>query len=141
MKYIFIVFGFLIIACGNKEEPIISESHNCELETVSSITEYESAPKDHVTIQSIVIKENCLTIKYSASGCSGDSWIVKLIDSEAILESFPVQRNLLFSFKNEEQCEAYITKETSFNIANIKVGEGPVKLNINNTEIDVLYTY
>jgi hypothetical protein len=64
-----------------------------------------------------------------------------LIDSEAILESNPPQRNLRLSLKNEESCEAIINKEVSFDISKLQVDGKKVLLNIFNSSGQILYEY
>ena len=110
-------------------------------ETSSSITTLNS-PSDNIEINSLDINNDCLTINYSASGCSGDTWELSLIDSETILESLPLQRRLILSLRNEEECEAFITRETSFDISGLQVEENEeVLLNIINAEQEFLYQY
>ncbi len=113
----------------------------CEFETLISAEEFVTAPSDPVSINTVEIEGNCLVITFSASGCSGDTWEVKLIDSESIMESLPPQRNLRLSLKNEELCEAYISKEMSFDISNLQVEGYSVQLNLLNSNESVLYSY
>lgn len=80
-------------------------------------------------------------INFSASGCDGETWTVQLIDSEAILESSPPQRHLKFMIENNESCEAYITKDQSFDVSNLKVDGNQVQLNITNAEQNTIYKY
>jgi len=54
---------------------------NYDKEVIISDTLYKNAPNDHVEIIDMKIEGNCLKIKFSASGCDGSSWNVKLIDS------------------------------------------------------------
>jgi len=82
-----------------------------------------------------------LKINFSSSGCNGDTWELKLIDSEDILESNPPQRNLRLSLKNEESCLAYITKELTFDISNLQVNGNKVQLNLTNSDKNILYKY
>jgi len=114
---------------------------NCDFETVISTEQYANAPSDQLTINSLDINDNCLKINFSSVGCSGDTWVLKLIDSGDILESLPPQRNLRLSLKNEEECEAFITKELSFDISNLQVGGNQVQLNITNSDDEILYEY
>jgi len=102
---------------------------------------YTSAGTDDLLINSLDIKGDLLTINFSAGGCDGKSWEVRLIDSGALMESNPPQRNLILSLKNEEGCEAYITKEVVFDISELKVKGDRVWLNINNANHGTLYTY
>ena len=102
---------------------------------------YTSATTDDLLINSLEIKGDFLTINFSASGCDGNSWEVRLIDSGALMYSNPPQRNLILSLKNEEGCEAYITKEVMFDISGLKVNGDKVWLNITNSDKEILYTY
>lgn len=113
----------------------------CEFATIISSEAYENAPSDVLTINSLEINDNCLKINFSSGGCNGNSWEIKLIDSEAILESNPPQRNLRLSLKNEELCYAYITKELTFDISNLRVDGNQVQLNITNSDDTILYEY
>lgn len=102
---------------------------------------YSSTLSDNYTIRSVKIDGDFLTIKFSASGCSGESWKVKLIDSGAVAESLPPQRYLVLSLENYELCEALITKELTFNIAALRVDGKGVWLNFKNFEEGILYEY
>jgi hypothetical protein len=83
------------------------------------------------------IVDNCLKIKFSSSGCSGSTWVVKLIDSEEVIPTFapPPMRRLRLSLDNKEMCEAWITKEISFNIEDLQISGNGVMLNINGKHI------
>ncbi|MCB9256274.1 MAG: hypothetical protein H6579_04005 [Chitinophagales bacterium] len=139
MKYT-LVLSFLalsLLACSKNKDI----NSTCDLASISSIAQYNNAPSDLVSIDSIWIEDNCLHLIFGASGCSGDSWEVKLIDSEAILESYPPQRNLRLSLKNDELCLAYFTKELSFDISNLQVDGDRVYLNLSDSNQGVLYEY
>ncbi len=129
--------AFVIVACSNDDDV----STNCDRFTVVSSEQFENAPKDEVTINSISINDNCLKINFSASGCDGDSWEVLFIDSGGVLFSLPPQRNLRLSLKNEELCEAFITKELTFDIRALHVSGNQVLLNIQNFDEQILYEY
>lgn len=90
------------------------------------------------------INDDCLKIKFSSSGCDGKTWETKLIDSVGIMESFPPQRNLRLSLKNEELCLRIVTKELTFDISNLKVDGNQVLLNVSNSNgqsEQILYEY
>jgi len=102
---------------------------------------YNSALSDNYVIQSIKIDRDFLTFKFSSSGCSGESWKVKLIDSGAVAESNPPQRYLILSLVNKEICKAVITKELTFDISALRVDGKRVWLNFKNFEEGILYEY
>jgi len=126
-------------SCNNDDDS--NNSKTCDFITLVNSEKYANAPSEQLTINSLEISENCLEISFSSSGCIGDTWELKLIDSEDILESNPPQRNLKLSLKNEEECEAFITKELSFDISNLKVDGSQVQLNVTNSDDEVLYEY
>jgi len=122
--------------CSIKEKEI----SNCDKDVIISQTEYENAPNHPVSIVDMKIEGNCLKIKFGASGCSGDNWTVKLIDSGVVAESLPCQRTLRLSLNDIGICAAYFTKEMSFNIENLQIqGNNSVLLNISGKQI--LYKY
>lgn len=142
MKFIRLIIPLfaLVVLLSNCRSPE-QFSHSCEQPTTISAKLYDSAPKDHVTINKMDIEGDCLRINFSSSGCSGDSWVVKLIDAGVIMESYPPRRNLIFSLKNEEMCKAYITKEMTFDVSALKVAPDKVILQITNTGHEILFEY
>lgn len=132
--------GFIMLGCLSDDDNV-QNATNCDFETILSAEEYANSPSHQLQINNLDIEDNCLTINFSSSGCSGDTWEVKLIDSEAVLESYPYQRNLRLSLNNEEECEAYITKEMSFDISNLQLQGNKIQLNITNSEESILYEY
>lgn len=113
----------------------------CDQLVLISEKEYLTAPDDHLTIDSLRIDGNCLIINFSSGGCNGDTWELKLIDSGAVMESYPPQRNLRLSLKNEEPCDAWLAREVSFNISALQISGNPVWLNIKNSGNRILYEY
>lgn len=140
-KNIFTILSIAIVlsSCSNTNEK--DNPNNCDFETIISAEQFINAPSDHLIINSLEIENDCLKINFSSGGCSGDSWDLKLIDSEDILESNPPQRHLRLSLKNEELCHAFITKEFTFHISNLKVNGNKLRLNITNSDDNILYEY
>lgn len=136
-KLVIILFvGLFLFSCEDS-----NDSNFCDFETVVDAEQYETSPSDELDINSLEIVDNCLKINFSSSGCSGDSWEIKLIDSSQIMESYPPQRNVKLSLKNEELCLAYITKEISFDISNLQTDDDKVVLNFVNSDKSIVYEY
>ncbi|QIA08645.1 hypothetical protein [Draconibacterium halophilum] len=113
---------------------------SCDQRVIISPEEYENAPNDPFSITEITITADCLNIRYSASGCDGNTWKIKLIDSGNIAESYPFQRTLRLSLDNNEACRAVIGKDISFDIKDLQiVGDDKVILHVSGEEI--LYEY
>ncbi|PID68724.1 MAG: hypothetical protein CR989_04300 [Flavobacteriales bacterium] len=134
----FIFILFLMNTCINND---VAENHNCDYKTIISLAQYQNAPSDNLTINSLKIENECLIINFSSSGCDGQSWEVNLIDSGNVYNDNPLQRNLRLSLKNKELCEAYITKELSFDISNLKVEGHKIQLNLINSGKSLLFEY
>lgn len=119
---------------------IFNSQSNCDQDVIINQAEYENAPNHPVSIEDMQIEDNCLRIKFASSGCSGSTWVVKLIDMGVVAESYPCQRTLRLSLDNKEACLAVIDKEMSFNIEDLQIhGDNKVLLNISGTWI--LYEY
>jgi len=123
--------------CSIKEK---DNQSNCDQDVIISAVEYENAPNHPISIIDMKIEGNCLKIKFGASGCSGNNWIVKLIDSGMIAESLPCQRQLRLSLNDIGDCDAYFENEMSFNIEDLQIqGNKSVILHISGKTI--LYEY
>ena len=114
---------------------------NCGDQAIVNEEDYVLAARDELVINRLVIQDDCLTVSISAGGCDGESWEVRLIGSEAVLRSLPPQRPMLLSLNNREECEAFITREYSFDITPTKAGGSAVWLNFIGTEQMILYEY
>lgn len=132
---LFLVFAITLTGCSSDD----GNQTNCDFNSVISPQEYENATSAQFMINRLEIVDDCLKINFSSGGCDGNTWKVKLIDSGAILKTDPPQRNLKLQLRNEELCEAYISKEWTFDISNLKVDGNKVQLNITNSDKTILY--
>ena len=131
-----VLFGTSILNSCDKTE----DKNSCDPNVIISKTEYQNAPDDPFSITEMTITGDCLNMKFGASGCDGNTWIVKLIDLGLVAESSPCQRTLRLSLDNKEACLAVPTKEISFNIKNLQIhGNDKVLLHVSGEEI--LYEY
>ena len=143
MKTLKLIFGLIIIAitivsCNDENE---NQPSNCDQAVLISADLYKNAPNDQLTINKVELTGDCLKISFAASGCSGNSWEVKLIDSGVTLYSNPPQQNLRLSLKNEELCKAFIGKEMTFDISKLQISGNRILLNITNSGDQILYEY
>ncbi|MEM9142658.1 MAG: hypothetical protein AAGA86_06695 [Bacteroidota bacterium] len=139
-KIVFLsLFGLALCSCSDDDDG--TSMGNCDLGTVISESRFNDAPSDALTINTLSVEGDCLMINFSAGGCDGSSWEIVLIDSGAILESDPPQRNLRLSLNNEELCAAIVQRELTFDISNLRVEGNQVRLNLVNSEDSVLYSY
>ena len=139
LKHYILLSLFFIIGC---QQEIIEST--CDQVVLIDNYAYNNNSSSNFTINSVEIVDNCLKINFGASGCDGNSWQEKLIDSGNVLESYPAQRNLIFNLENSELCLAYFTKEVSFDISSLQIdSESSLILNIDNGDnnFELLYEY
>lgn len=133
-----IIIGLTLTYCDKETD---NSSTVCDKSVIVDEDQYNNEPNDQLTIISAELDNDCLKINFASSGCSGSSWEVKLIDSGVILYSDPPQRNLRLSLKNQELCDAYIGKEITFDISDLRVNGDKVLLNLTNSGDQILYEY
>lgn len=103
---------------------------------------YEKAVTDTFSLVDFDIVDDCLTVEVGASGCDSESWSLVLVDSGAIAESFPEQRNLKLIFTNDEACLAVFSQTRIFNLIELRVqGSNEVVLNIEGIPEAINYMY
>ncbi|MAN27729.1 MULTISPECIES: hypothetical protein [Mesonia] len=143
---IFLALACVFVSCDSDDDnnEIITDpfDYNCDQEVVVSSDQFENATTSDFVFTDYSFTEGCLELSYSASGCDGSTWTVELIDSGAVMESAPPQRNIRMVLDNQELCQAVIRKETSFDISSLQVeGTDKVILHLENFEEDILYEY
>jgi hypothetical protein len=127
---------------ANEEQPIktakilvteVNNSSNCDQKAIVSLSGFENIPNHRVVINNVIREGNCLKINFSASGCSGDTWVVNLIAVPSVAAVVPPEFAVRLSLNNPEECEAWINREMSFNLENLQrfnQNIGRVRLNI-----------
>ena len=131
----------LLFSCSGNPNSDNPTQSNCDTAVIISPNMFTDAPGESLTINSVEIIEDCLLLNYSAGGCSGNDWKITLIDAGVVLESDPPKRRLRVSFENPELCEAYITKEKTFDISGLQIEGGQVQFTLMNNGQEIIYTY
>ena len=135
--------GFNLILDDDWDDEVVDFTYgqtDCDQNVIISANEYANAPNDPFSIIDMNIVNDCLKIKFTASGCSGDTWIVKLIDAGDITGQDLLNRTLRLSLDDREECEALPVKEVSFNIKGLQIlGSDRILLNVSGHEI--VYEY
>lgn len=94
---------------------------NCDSTVQINAAAYQATTTINYQIQEAVINEDCLSIKFTSSGCDGSSWETDLFDADITGESLPVQRRARLALVNKEVCNAIVTKTISFDLTRIRV--------------------
>jgi hypothetical protein len=113
---------------------------NTDQEVIISETLYNQTNTDNYTIEEAVIIGDTLRVTIQSSGCDGSEWDAKLVDSGVVAESYPVQRFAKISLKNEELCDAILTRNFTFNITSLRV-EDQLYLNLEGWDSQLHYDF
>ncbi len=138
--YLWLFCFAILAACGNGVDhpPAVS----CGPEVIISSELFSTAETELLDIIELNIIADCLVVTVGSSGCDGETWVVKLIDAGQVLESLPVQRNIVISISNEEECDAYFMRDYAFDISDLQIGDsGTILLNIFNSGDQISYEY
>lgn len=135
----FAVCAASVINCTKQVAPPVEEQEGV---AVLSYTRFLEPGSSHFTLNKATIVGDNLEIEISASGCSGMTWKVGLVDSEAVAYSLPIQRFMRVTFENMELCLAYFTKKYTFDLKPIRVqGYNKIHINLNNWDSPLIYSY
>ena len=135
-----VILCFMNMQCEDDDTRLSSKI--CDETTVVNEDIYKNLVSDHFTFVNAEITNNCLTIEISASGCDGNSWEFKLVDSGAVAESSPEQRYLKFQLINEEACLAVFKKTVSFDLTPLQInGSQEIILHLEGLEPSLHYKY
>lgn len=114
---VYLIALLSLFACKETDEPLPEPATNCDQFVIVGAEQFDEAADDFHVISRAEIVGDCLEVDFTASGCNGDRWEVTLIDSEAVAESFPVQRSIRLSLNNPELCQAIFMQTHSFDLA------------------------
>ena len=126
-------------SCNKKDTSVIEE---CGDHVITSHDAFVNYPNDDLDIIDVEIDGECLTIKFAAGGCDGETWKVELVAEEAIQKSLPPQRTMRLSLEDKEECEAYITKEVTYDLLSTRYADGKeIILRLEDWKEEIRYIY
>ena len=141
-SYLLILLGLFFSDCKKDDlvtvDPPVS---NCEDIAIIDADQYINGPADEFFWQSASIDGDCLklVVRYGG-GCEEVDF--KLYDSSAIMESFPLQRNIRISLDDDDFCEALVTQELSYDLTPLQVeGYSKIILNLQGFDESLTYNY
>lgn len=125
---VLIVLCFTNMQC-DKDNPEVNLDNPCDEVVIVGRELYGNLISDDFQFIDVEIFDDCLSIKIGASGCDGENWGFNLIDSGAIAESLPEQRNIKFQLvNNEEDCDAYFEKTIAFDLKPLQINNSVNKI-------------
>ena len=135
LKRIYLIFSVIIFMSCEESDSITNTNEN----VIIDANQYQKTNTNNYTIIDVKLEGDLLTIKIGASGCSSESWKAILVDSSAILESNPLQRNIKLNLENNEACLAYFEVEYTFNIQSLTQNLSPIYFNLEGWNTQILH--
>lgn len=135
----FMLLAFLFVKC--KDSGTDSANTLCDKDIIIEDSLYADMPDDEYFLKSVEISGDCLSITIQYGGGCGNVE-AELVGSEAIEKSYPPQREIRLSFKDEDTCEALVNKKFTFNLTPARyIGGKSIILKIKNRSEPVTYNY
>ena len=141
MKYLRYIIIFLILSTTFSCQESENQSITCDKTVIIDNNLYKNGPDGYFFFNDVYIEDDCLIIEFSASGCSGESWELALFDAGVVKESYPVQRDIRMSLKNNEDCLAIFTRTVSFNLIPLRNDDPRIYLNLKDWDELLEYRY
>lgn len=142
-KFVFalILFALFMESCNDETTDIASLNSVCDQIAIVNPSRFTITQPEGYTITRIQLIDDCLQVEIQASGCSGDTWKVDLIDSGNVAESNPEQRYLKISLNNAELCDAVISKTFTFDLSPLRISSPSILLNLDLWNEQIAYAY
>ena len=141
MKWISFLFLITAMTNGCDKDPVFESDCDDVLEINKNA--YINGPKDDFAFDTLVLSGNCLELTYFYGGGCGTTEM-NLYDYDAFIDNtmeLP-KRKLRFSFKDEDNCEAYIKETISFDLSPLqKNNPSPIRLEIDGWQEIINYYY
>lgn len=127
---------------------LVSLALGCKDESINGacgpkiiITEEEGTIiSDPYQVTSAFIENDCLAIEIVAGGCNGNSWEATLFMSPLLAESLPPQASLQMALKDQELCEAAISRIFYFDLQPLENIANPIILHLIGWEEPIYYS-
>lgn len=139
-----IVFLILITAimtnCGNDDDNQSSPLNNANAIRIDDDL-FSNAPNDEFKINAVTITGNNLKLTIDYGGGCGEIYY-DLITESGYIETDPIQKNMRLAFDDQDNCEALLELELSFDLTAIQVSStDSILINLEKWENQLVYNY
>ncbi len=131
----------VLLIIGSDSCKKVDKIPSTEKQVIIDDKAFNTYPNDPSFISDAKITGDSLQIKFGASCCSGNSWIIKLVGSREVVYSDPPRRLIRLSLKNDEICMMACVKTVIFDLKPFRVSGGKIILNLNGWSGQLLYNY
>ena len=134
-----LILGLFVISNYSCEQDASPECGG-EYVVINSVR-YADAPDDDFFLTDVSISGNCMNIAFQYSGGCGDIR-GELIDADVVEAGNPIRRDLRFSFRDQDNCEALINSAFKYDLTPLQVeGETQIRLRLEGWSGLLMYNY
>jgi hypothetical protein len=132
----------LNISCSDDNNNNNVNSNCDKLSQVISEENFQDVITANYMITNAALDGDCLSVTISSSGCNGETWEMKLLGTNNVMESLPLQRDVKIELDNQELCLAVFQKTVSFDLIPFRVeGQNQVDLHLDGWDETIEYQY
>ena len=143
MKYKITILIFItafMISCKSDDDNASSSLENLDVIRVEEDL-FVNAPNDDFDIINASISTNNLNLTIEYGGGCGNIYY-DLVTGNDYLETIPIQKNIRLAFDDNDNCEAGIELELSFDLTQIQVSNTDrILINLDKWEDQIEYNY
>lgn len=139
-----LIFSFLFSSCKGDDYNCcaIAYETNCNKIVTIDAMLYSQVNTSNYVISSVILTDNCLSVKVYSSGCNTENWDMNLILSPSIVETSPSMYYSKIELINNEACLAVLEKELSFDLLPLQIqNQNQVQIKIQGWDSDIIYSY
>lgn len=139
-KIIFLIFiSAVMISCNNDDNPDNSLKNSDLIRVDNKL--FLNAPNDEFEIVTATISNNKLNLTIFYGGGCGNIYY-DLVTVDDYIDTNPIQKNIRLAFDDEDNCEAGIELELSFDLTQIQISSTDrIILNLNRWGNQIEYNY
>ncbi len=140
MKHSIILFVlFIFSSCCKSTDEQLADCGGKKV--ILSASVFNDLKKEYLNLSKATITDNCLSLTIGFSGCDNNH-TMDLIGDGGIGKSLPIVTNLKIRDNNSQLCDAYFTKEFTFDLTPYKsiIGvEKKVRLVLGDSDLEMLW--
>ncbi len=114
-----LLMAFVLLACESDDNAPSSEI--CDVLAEISESRFNATDNTNYLIEEARIVGDCLEVQLQSGGCDGSTWSARLFDSGSIDDSLPPQRAIIIALKNNEECDALVSRSFSFELTPLQL--------------------
>lgn len=137
LLYTLLIFTTIALSGCEDDENIFQTE--CDAVTLIDSDIFKNSTSVSFELINARLEQDCMWIEIRGPGCDGSTAVMKLVDSGAIKESNPVQRDLRLMLNVNEDCLGLFIKEMSFDLTPLRTDDSEILLNLEGEQYS--YTY